>query len=55
MDPISRAERILSGEDLTPITRLEYFLKAAAEAGAGELVATSDGEGNVTLSIGGND
>ena len=27
--PITRKEKILDGQDLAPVTRLEYFLKAA--------------------------
>lgn len=33
LNPITRAEQILSGEDLKPITRMEWFLKKAAEGG----------------------
>jgi hypothetical protein len=35
MEPITREEKILSGEDLEPITRLEYFLKKASQGGGG--------------------
>lgn len=35
MEPITRKERILSGEDIKPITRLEHFLKEAAGGGGG--------------------
>lgn len=35
MEPITRKERILSGDDIEPITRLEYFLKEAAGGGGG--------------------
>ena len=30
LDPVTRLEAILDGEDITPVTRLEYFLKQAA-------------------------
>ena len=33
MEPITRSEKILNGEDLEPITRMEYFLKKAAQGG----------------------
>lgn len=33
--PISRQERILDGEDIKPISRLEYFLKKAAQGSGG--------------------
>lgn len=34
LEPITRQEKIIAGQDLTPITRMEMFLKilAAAEA-----------------------
>lgn len=36
LTPITRKEKILNGEDLEPITRLEYFLqKAIGEGGSG--------------------
>ena len=34
LTPLNRTEAILSGEDLTPTNRLEYFLKEAASGGA---------------------
>ena len=33
--PITRKEKILDGQDLAPVTRLEYFLKKAATKGEG--------------------
>ena len=30
LDPVTRLEAILDGADITPVTRLEYFLKQAA-------------------------
>lgn len=35
LQPITRKEKILDGQDLTPVTRLEYFLKKAATGGGG--------------------
>ena len=53
--PVTREEKILSGADIQPRTRMEYFLKMASEnGGAKTLVAESDGNGNVELSIGGD-
>lgn len=53
LTPITRQEKILAGENIVPVTRMEMFLKELIDSGAGELVAESDGNGNVTLSIGG--
>lgn len=33
LSPIVRSERLLAGEDLEPVTRLEYFLKQAGSGG----------------------
>lgn len=35
LTPVTRVERILDGENLTPVNRLEYFLAKAAEGGGG--------------------
>lgn len=35
LDPAVRIESILDGQDIEPATRLEYFLKKAAEGGGG--------------------
>lgn len=35
LDPAVRIEEILDGQDIEPATRLEYFLKKAAEGGGG--------------------
>ena len=35
LHPITRKEKILDGQDLAPVTRLEYFLKKAATKGEG--------------------
>jgi len=53
LTPITRQEKILAGENITPITRMEMFLKQLIDGGAGTLVAEDDSNGNVTLSIGG--
>lgn len=33
IEPVTRKERILSGEDIEPVTRLEYFLKNSGGGG----------------------
>ena len=53
LTPITRQEKILAGENIVPITRMEMFLKQLIDGGAGRLIAEPDGDGNVTLSIGG--
>lgn len=35
LTPVTRIERILDGENLTPVNRLEYFLMKASEGGGG--------------------
>lgn len=35
IEPVTRKERILSGEDIEPVTRLEYFLKNSGGGGGG--------------------
>lgn len=35
LDPAVRIEEILDGQDIEPATRIEYFLKKAAEGGGG--------------------
>lgn len=35
LKPVKRLEMILDGQDIEPVTRLEYFLKKAAEGGGG--------------------
>lgn len=51
LKPIKRSEMILDGQDIEPVTRLEYFLKKAAEGGGGGggsefMVATTKDIGN---------
>ena len=36
LEPITRQEKIIAGQDLTPITRLEKFLKDFGGGGGGE-------------------
>lgn len=52
--PITREEKILSGEDLQPRTRMEYFLKEAA-SGSGLPKITSLDKGKVLSVAGGYD
>lgn len=35
LTPITRHERILAGEDIEPVTRIEHFMKEAASGGGG--------------------
>ena len=42
LEPITRQEKIIAGQDLTPITRMEFFLKAYGGGGSG------GGSGGVT-------
>ena len=35
LEPITRQEKIIAGQDLTPITRMEFFLKAYGGGGSG--------------------
>ena len=54
LEPITRQEKIIAGQDLTPITRLEKFLKDFGGGGGGEpdfnvnVVNTSFDEQGVT-------
>lgn len=36
LEPITRKEKIIAGQDLTPITRMEKFLKDFGSGGGGE-------------------
>ena len=62
MEPITRKELILSGEDIEPVTRLEHFLKEAAGGGGsglpeytsadkGKVLTVGEGEGSETIVI----
>lgn len=52
MEPITRKERILSGEDIKPITRLEHFLKEAAGGGGGSsLPSYTDADNGKVLGL----
>lgn len=56
IEPYNRAERILSGEDLVPTTRLEYFMKEAAQGGGGSSLpsVTADDNGDVLTVVSGS-
>ena len=45
LEPITRKEKIIAGQDLTPITRMEMFLKQHAGGGGG---GSGGGSGGVT-------
>ena len=49
LEPITRKEKIIAGQDLTPITRLEKFLKQYGGGGGGGfeydfIIKSTDGE-----------
>ena len=48
LEPITRQEKIISGQDLTPITRMEKFLKQYGGGGGGSVPAAG---GVTTLHI----
>lgn len=37
LEPITRKEKIIAGQDLTPITRMEMFLKQHVGGGGGSV------------------
>lgn len=41
LEPITRKEKIIAGQDLTPITRMEKFLKQFGGGGGGSSVPTT--------------
>lgn len=49
MEPITRQERILAGEDIEPITRMEYFLKEAGSGGSGGLPPYDNSQKGLSL------
>lgn len=53
LEPITRQEKIIAGQDLTPITRMEMFLKnfGGGGGGAGVLIVniTKDQEGGLLV------
>ena len=58
LEPITRKEKIIAGEDLTPITRMEKFLKDFGGGGGGEpdfnvnvVDLSSDGQGFSYLTL----
>ena len=54
LEPITRQEKIIAGQDLTPITRMEKFLKNFGGSGGGggvqmvTITAVSDSSGKFT-------
>lgn len=53
MEPITRKEKILAGEDIQPITRLEYFLKECVGGGGGgsSLPSYDSGDAGKVLTV----
>lgn len=53
LKPVKRLEMILDGQDIEPVTRLEYFLKKAAEGGggAGPAIHVVRAVGNVNVVV----
>ena len=53
LEPITRKEKIIAGQDLTPITRMEKFLKQFGGGGSGGgwfvVTASNDGSGNIIV------
>lgn len=52
LSPVVREERLLAGEDLEPVTRLEYFLKQAGSGGGNGLPAYDDEDIGKVLTVG---
>ena len=48
LEPITRQEKIIAGQDLTPITRMEKFLKEFGGSGGGEMVVNITSEDGST-------
>ena len=57
LDPAVRIEEILDGQDIEPATRLEYFLKKAAEGGGsgGSAIHVVRATGNIVVTEDGSD
>ena len=58
LEPITRQEKIIAGQDLTPITRMEKFLKDFGGGGGGEpdfyvnvVNTSSDAQGVIYLTL----
>lgn len=54
LEPITRQEKIIAGQDLTPITRMEMFLKQYGGGGGGGggwfvVTASTDESGNIIV------
>ena len=55
LEPITRQEKIIAGQDLTPITRMEMFLKNFGGGGGGGgggwfvVTASTDQNGNIIV------
>ena len=55
LEPITRQEKIIAGQDLTPITRMEMFLKNFGGGGGGGgggwfvVIASADESGNIIV------
>ena len=51
LEPITRQEKIIAGQDLTPITRMEMFLKQFGGGGGGGSVPTTGGVTTLHINI----
>ena len=51
LEPITRKEKIIAGEDLQPITRLEKFLKQYGGGGGGGSVPTTGGVTTLHINV----
>lgn len=51
LEPITRQEKIIAGQDLTPITRMEMFLKQFGGGGGGGSVPAAGGVTTVHINV----
>ena len=51
LKPITRQEKIIAGQDLTPITRMEMFLKQYGGGGGGGSVPTTGGVTTLHINV----
>ena len=51
LEPITRKEKIIAGQDLTPITRMEMFLKNFGGGGGGGSVPTAGGVTTLHINV----
>lgn len=51
LEPITRKEKIIAGQDLTPITRMEKFLKQYGGGGGGGSVPTTGGVTTLHINV----